>query len=124
MKILTNKKFKTFSVINGKVYSSNEQKCSEYNAVHSIHTKTKKHKSLNIFVFRIKHNDDDTFDISFSKPCSVCCNMLKAITRKGIKINIKWSTGNPDELVTSYINIKDIQYAKPTSGTLKRYKRI
>ena len=122
MKVLTNKKFKTFAIINGKLYASNEQKCAEYNAVHSF--QSKKHKLLNIFVFRIKRNDEDTCDISFSKPCSVCCNMLKAISRKGVKINIKWTTGSSKNLVTPYININDLKNTSPTSGTLKRYNKL
>jgi hypothetical protein len=65
------------------------------------------------------------FEMSFSRPCSVCCNMLKAIDRKykkGRKIRVKWSTGNIDNLITSYINIQDLNDATPSSGTRNKYR--
>lgn len=75
-----------------------------------------------MFVFRIKRLEDNIFEISFSRPCSVCCNMLRAIGRKGTKIRVKWSTGNINMLSTSYININNFKYATPSSGTRRRYR--
>jgi cytidine deaminase len=105
------------------VHVCNEQKCAENNAMHSIYTDIK-HKPLNVFVFRMKYNDDDTIELALSRPCSSCRNMLRAIGRKGIKIKIKWSTGDINNLVTPYIDINDFKYAVPTSGTLKRYSKL
>jgi hypothetical protein len=77
-----------------------------------------------MFVCRMRIIDDDTFEISLARPCSVCCNMLKAIGRKGRKIRIKWTTGNINKLVTSYININNFKYAIPSSGTRNRFRKI
>ena len=85
---------------------------------------------INMFVFRIKRNDDDIFEFSLSKPCAACCNTLKArvrlkqaIGRNGKHIRIKWSTGNINMMSTSYINIKELIGSEPSSGTRRKYNR-
>jgi len=113
------------------VYSSTEQKCAENVAIHDICSSIKSNK-IDMFVFRIRRvpdydetsvQNDPIFEISFSRPCSVCRNMLKAISRNGLKIRIKWSTGNINNLVTPYININDLKCSIPSSGTRRRYRR-
>lgn len=113
------------------MYSSTEQKCAENVAIHDICSNLKSNK-IDIFVFRIRLvkdydmksvKDDPIFEMSFSRPCSVCRNMLKAVSRNGKKIRVKWSTGNINNLVTPYININDLKHSIPSSGTRRRYKR-
>jgi hypothetical protein len=124
LNLLSHRKWKVLTIINNRVYSCNEQKCAENNAIHNPHThlNLKNNSIINMFVCRMRLIDDDMFEISFSRPCSVCCNMLRAIGRKGKKIRVKWSTGDVNRLTTSYINIDEFTHATPSSGTRNRYR--
>jgi len=119
-------KWKVFTIINNHVFACNEQKCAENNAIHNTHINSKHNNNniINMFVFRLRIYDieHNLFELSFSKPCSVCCNMLKAIRRKNKKIKIKWSTGNVHNLTTSYIDINKLTGSLPSSGTRNRYR--
>ena len=74
-----------------------------------------------MFVFRMKYIEDDMFELSFSKPCSVCNRMLKAVSRNGCNIKVKWSIGDINQLVTPYININELCNSTPSLGTRMRY---
>ena len=70
----------------------------------------------------MKYVEDDIFELSFSKPCSVCNKMLKAASRKGCNIKIKWSLGDINQLATPYININELCNSTPSLGTRMRYR--
>jgi cytidine deaminase len=72
-----NDKWQVMTIINNKVYASTQQKCAENVAMRNICLD--QNDVINMFVFRMRQIDEDVFEISFSRPCAKCKNMLRAI---------------------------------------------